>query len=92
MYQPWLCSRAQANFRQEEWTLAFEDYYQLWRLDWDNRGRQPENVCMTRIDKEGAWAVDNVHIITRKEHLQEQGEARRGFRMMYKPRLTKLKV
>jgi hypothetical protein len=92
MYQPWLCSKAQANFRQEEWTLTFEEYYELWREDWDNRGRMPENMCMTRKDKEGAWEVDNVHIITRKEHLIEQGRARTGQRMTYNPRYSKMKV
>jgi hypothetical protein len=61
-------------------------------MDWDNRGRQPENVCMTRIDKEGAWEVGNVHVITRKEHLIEQGQARTGYRMSYKPRYQKTKV
>jgi hypothetical protein len=92
MYQPWLVSKAQANFRGEEWQLTFEEYYQMWRNDWDNRGRYPENMCMTRIDKEGPWAVGNVHVITRKEHLQEQGRARRGLRMTYSPRYTKMKV
>lgn len=92
MYQPWLVSRAQANFRGESFELTFEEYYQLWKNDWDNRGRQPDNMCMTRIDKEGAWSIDNVHVITRKEHLIEQGRARKGYRMTYNPRYTKLKV
>jgi len=92
MYQPWLVSKAQANFRGEEWALEFEEYYQLWKNDWDNRGRQPDDMCMTRIDKEGAWAVGNVHVITRREHLIEQGRSRKGQAMIYKPRYTKLKV
>lgn len=77
MYQPWLCAKAQANFRKEGWTLPFEDFYQMWRNDWDNRGRQPENMCMTRLDKDAPWELGNVIVITRKEHLQEQGYARR---------------
>jgi len=90
MYQPWLLSRAQANFRGEQFDLSFEEYYQLWHKDWDNRGRRPENMCMTRIDKEGAWSLDNVHIISRKEHLAERGTSRKN--MTYKPRYNKMKV
>ena len=92
MYQPWLLSRAQANFRGEEFTLDFEQYYQMWRHDWDNRGRKPDNMCMTRIDKSGPWSADNTHVITRKEHLQAQGRARKGYRMTYNTRYSKLKV
>ena len=92
MYQPWLCSKAQANFRQEGWTLEFEDYYQLWKNDWDNRGRMPENMCMTRLDKDAPWSVDNVVIITRKEHLHEQGQARRGLNIKYNMKYKKMKV
>ena len=92
MYHPWQVAKAQANFRGEVFELEFEEYYQLWRDDWDNRGRQPDNVCMTRCDKDGAWSVDNVVIITRKEHLQEQGQSRRGFKKTYKPRYTKVKA
>jgi hypothetical protein len=83
MYQPWLLSRAQANFRGEPFELEFEDYYQLWKNDWDNRGRKPDNMCMTRIDKSGPWAVGNVHVITRLEHLQTQGTKRGGQNMKY---------
>lgn len=89
MYHPWQISKAQAVFRGEEWALEFEEFYQLWKVDWNNRGRQPENMCMTRKDKELAWTADNTHIISRKEHLQEQGQARRGFQMTYKTRQGK---
>jgi len=78
MYHPWQLAKAQANFRQEEWDLEFEDFYQMWKNDWHNRGRKPEDMCMTRVDKEGAWSVDNVHVISRLQHLQEQGGRRVG--------------
>ena len=83
MYHPWQMARAQANFRGEPFELTFEEFYQLWRNDWDNRGRQPENMCMTRKDKDGPWSADNVHIITRKEHLIEQGGRRTAQGMRY---------
>lgn len=91
MYHPYLLSRAQANFRGEEFTLSFEEYYELWKEHWNNRGRQPENMCMTRRDPDGAWDCKNAYIITRKEHLQIQGRRRKGT-MTYKTHYTKLKV
>lgn len=87
MYHPWQMSKAQANYRGEEWALEFEDFYQLWKDDWHNRGRDPDNVCMSRLDPEGAWDADNAVIITRKEQLQRNGFQRRG--LVYKPRTRK---
>lgn len=78
MYMPWLRAKAQANFRKEGWTLTFEEFFELWKNDWDNRGRQPENVCMTRIDKDMPWSNDNVIIVTRLDHLREQNKGRVG--------------
>jgi hypothetical protein len=42
----------------------------LWKTDqrWKNKGRHPENLCMTRCDYEKPWTVDNVKFITRHEH------------------------
>lgn len=78
MYMPWQQAKAQAKFRGEDFELEFEDYYEFWQKDWDNRGRLPDNMCMTRIDSEGAWSRDNCLIITRREHLQNQGFKRKG--------------
>lgn len=84
MYLPWLRAKAQANFRNEPWELTFEEFYDLWKDDWPNRGRQPENMCMSRQDPDGAWDATNAMIITRKEHLTNQNKARLGTK--YKPR------
>lgn len=86
MYVPWLKARAQAKFRKEEWELSFEDWFELWKNDWDNRGRSPENVCMTRIDFDKGWTADNVILMSRSEHLKLQGEMRRGTTNSYTPR------
>ena len=92
MYIPWLRAKAQANFRGEGWSLSFEEYYDLWKNDWNNRGRKADNVCMTRKDADSPWDVSNVMLITRKEHLAEQGRQRTGQSMRYKPRYNKMKV
>ena len=78
MFTPWMVGKAQANFRGEEWNLSFEEYYQMWKDDWHNRGRKGDNVCMTRLDDEGPWDVDNAVIMCRKEHLRIQGLKRTG--------------
>jgi hypothetical protein len=77
-YLPWLRSRAQANFRNEEWTLTFDEFWDLWKDKWLERGRKPEQYCMTRIDSEKAWDIENSIIITRHEHLIRQGSSRTG--------------
>lgn len=84
MYQPWLLAKAQANFRKEAWNLSFEEYYEMWKPHWDNRGRKPGNVCMTRKDIDYGWEVGNVMIITRSEHFVRQGEMRHKFPNKYK--------
>lgn len=73
MYWPWQLMKAQATFREEGFDLAFEDYYQLWKDDWNNRGRQADNMCITRIDPDKPWTKDNTELVTRHEHLKRQG-------------------
>jgi hypothetical protein len=78
MYTPWMKARAQAKFRGETWELSFEQFYELWRDEWPNRGRQPDNIVMTREDTEGKWNKKNTILMTRKEHLVRHGRMRKG--------------
>lgn len=89
MYVPWLKAKAQANFRKEHWELTFDEWADLWKNDWDNRGRSGDNVCMTRVDPDGAWSKDNTILMSRKEHLILQGERRRGTTNDYTPRKSR---
>ena len=83
MDQPWLMAKAQANYRGEDWALSFEEYYTLWKDEWPNRGRRPDDMCMTRQDAEGAWDTTNAYIITRKEHFANNSPARSHLGMTY---------
>ena len=74
MYVPWMRMKAQAAFRGEEWNLPFEDFFNAWNGKWENRGRNSDSLCMTRIDYDGIWSKDNIIIITRKEHCSKQKE------------------
>jgi len=89
MYHPWQMAKAQANFREEGWTITFDEYYNIWKDHWHQRGRLGDDLCMTRITASQAWTLSNVEIVTRREHLQRQGVVRQG--MTYKPRKPKAK-
>jgi hypothetical protein len=72
MYIPWLKARAQANFRNEEWLLTFEDWFALWDGIWHQRGRDSDDLCLARMDMSGPWSVANVEIMTIRERRAKQ--------------------
>ena len=74
-YLVWLQQRNQANFRQEGWTISFDDWKTLWAEHWDNRGRERGCYCMTRRDWSLPWSRDNAQVVTREAHARLQGQA-----------------
>lgn len=62
--------RAQAKFRDEEFTLTWTEFQDIWLPIWDHRGSKADCVCLSRIDMEGPWSIDNIHVITREEHFK----------------------
>ena len=64
-------ARAQEHFRGQEWTITPEQWQDLiWPEHlWHRRGRQPEDLCMHRLDIDKPWAVGNVALMTRRAHL-----------------------
>ena len=72
MYHPWQASKAQAVFRDEIWDLTFEEYFELWKDLWTQRGRGKDDYCQSRTDPNGPWNKENMVIITRKQHLDNQ--------------------
>lgn len=77
MYHPWQMAKAQAKFRGEEFTLTFDEYYDLWIKDWHLRGRKSDDMCMTRFDESQGWTKKNTIIINRKQHFQERSGKQR---------------
>jgi hypothetical protein len=73
MYHPWMLAKAQAKFRGEGFELTFEQFFELWNGRWHERGRGIDDLCITRINPDKAWKKSNVHVITRREHLNIQG-------------------
>lgn len=88
---PFLRSKAQAVFRNEDWQLTFEEFCSLWDTEakWAQRGRKSDDLTLTRIDPKKPWRLDNVHIITRLEQLKISGFIRKQKGMKYKPRKKK---
>ena len=74
----WCRSRSQAHYRGEQWNLGFEDFERAWGDQWCRRGRHIEDLCMTRQDPDGAWQLDNVIIVTRREWHQRERQRRQG--------------
>lgn len=75
-YLAWLQQRNQALWRTERWELPFEAWVEIWGNNWENKGRLSHQMCMTRKDWYGDWTPDNVEIVTRKQHVTQQGRAR----------------
>ena len=71
-YLIWLQQRNQANFRGEGWDEAFDldSWLELWGDKWEQRGREKDRYCMTRIDFDQPWSKDNCEVVTRGEHFK----------------------
>ena len=67
LYTPWLKAKAQANYRQEGWTMTFEEFAEMWEGQWHLRGRDGPDLCMCRLDSEKPWSKDNCELATRTE-------------------------
>jgi hypothetical protein len=76
IHTAWARARAQAHFRNETWELTYEQYLHIWRPNWHLRGRAVDQLCMTRTDWTGAWCVQNVELVTRREALIRQAAER----------------
>ena len=65
MYRPFTQAKAQAKFRNEAWDLTFDDYYNIWKDEWQNRGRETGCKILTRVDPSKSWNASNIHLQTR---------------------------
>jgi hypothetical protein len=73
-YLAFLQMRAQANYREEEFKLTFEDFQDLWKDHWDMKGRAIDQYCLTRINDRGAWERSNVECVVRIVHLRRKNQ------------------
>lgn len=73
-YRTFIQQKNQAQWREEPWTVSFDQWKQAWAESghWHDRGRQRGHYCMTRRDVREPWTADNLIIITREEHSRRQ--------------------
>lgn len=71
-YRAFIQHRNQSNYRNEPWDLTFEQYKEIWAEHWFNRGRTKDCYCLTRIDYDLPWTLDNVEVVTRQAHNRRQ--------------------
>jgi hypothetical protein len=76
-----LRSRAQAKFRGEVWELTLNEFFNFWNtIDrWNQRGRQAENLVLTRRDELLPWNTKNCVIMTRYSNLYAKNLRQRGY-------------
>jgi hypothetical protein len=68
MYVAFGYHRTSARLRQQTWALPWTTWRDIWLPNWHRRGRSWDSLCMARTDMDGPWTVNNVEIITRREH------------------------
>lgn len=68
-------ARAQAWYRGEEWTITEQQYIDLWLYNDSHlrKSRTKDGLCLSRIDLEKGWHLDNVEIIERRESMRRSG-------------------
>ena len=68
MYVAFGYHRVSSKLRNETWALDWPVWRDIWLPHWDRRGRSRDSLCLARIDMDGPWTPDNVHLLTRREH------------------------
>lgn len=68
MYVAFGYQRVTARLRGDQWNLTWEQWRDIWLPHWHQRGKTAHDLCLCRRDIEGAWEVNNIELLTRKEH------------------------
>ncbi len=73
----WMKHRSQAAYRGEDHSITLEEWRSLWPNEqWFQRGRGVDSLCLSKLDIESGWSIDNVEICTRRIHLKRNKEFR----------------
>jgi len=74
MYYAWAKHRSQAIYRKEAYELTWEDWQIIWANpeDFLRRGRDRNDLVLTRQDPELPWTMRNVEIMVRLDHLRRE--------------------
>lgn len=77
MHTSFLRARSQAGYRFEPWELTIEQFMDIWRDHWHQRGKASQDLCMTRIDPELSWNINNVELLTRRQQVWRVSQYRK---------------
>jgi len=76
-YYAWQKHRAQAMYRNESYSITWEEWQKIWPTDlFLQRGRGSDDLCLMIIDRDLGWHYNNVTVLPRKEQLQRAREHR----------------
>ena len=64
--------KATAKYRGIDFKFTFEEWCEMWKPYWHNRGRKPNQYVMSRKGDVGPYSKDNCRIITWAENRAEQ--------------------
>ena len=79
-YYRFLRAKAQARFWQQEWTILWEDYLDLFKTAPGEWSRQAEALNLTRIDTREGWHVWNVRLMRRIDAMRRGTRGRKRIR------------
>lgn len=68
----WIRSKCQAQYRQEQWNLSFDEFCAIWSTPelFVQRGRGRNDLVLVRYHNNQAWSLANCRIITRHNQLK----------------------
>ena len=73
----WMKHRSQAAYRGEDHSITLEEWRELWPNElWFQRGRSVGSLCLSKLDIESGWSIDNVEICTRRKYLKRAKDYR----------------
>ena len=76
-YYRFLRAKAQARFWQQEWTILWEDYLDLFKTAPGEWGRTKDNQNLTRVDTSEGWHVWNVRLMRRIDAMRRGTRGRK---------------
>lgn len=70
MRQKYASHKASAKVRGIEFVLTFRQWFDIWQASgkWDQRGSRSQDYVMARKKDRGAYSVDNVRVITKRQN------------------------
>lgn len=73
LHVKFLRSRVQARYWQQQWQLTFDQFvtkYQEAGVDPFVPARSPDSINLCRLDKDGAWSVENTVMRSRADQMR----------------------